>query len=687
MPAQAQALPPAVPGTPGRGPRVSGKPARPADKGTEAAAPAGKASALAEDVENEIERRVALRTQELRASLTRYQTMVDLATENICVGQEGLLRFANPPCLALLGTQAGAMADRPMIEFIHPEDREFVSGKHKLRAAGNVVPAFEARYQRDDGTISWVEINGVLVDWEGAPADLFFLKDVTERKRLEALTRSAAERYRAVVENVNDVILVVQKGIVRFSNASAQAMFGHTLTGLPSLHLIHPDDRSMVQRQRELMQSGTMVRAYEARFITPPRETMTPELRTGWASIYGTRIEWDGEPALLVLMSDISERRRLDQELKTALTQREAILETTAVGVTFLKGRRYQWLNRTLAAMLGYSPAELLGQETRVHYPSDEDFEHIGELAYAQIAQTGSFSLEARMRRKDGELIWVQLDGSAIDRNRPQEGSVWTYADITQRKAADAEARRTLVRERELGELKTRFVSMASHEFRTPLATILSSAELIEHYGEKITHRERQEIMADLVVAVKRMQGMLEDMLTVGQADAGKLKLNLQALDIAALCRKLVTEMHTSDAGQHAIEFEAPIGHDAFSQLVMLDERLVRHIASNLLANACKYSPAGSVVVLTLDRRHDESGDHLILRVSDEGIGIPPSDLPRLFESFHRGSNVGNRQGSGLGLAIVKHAVDLHHGKIEVAIMPGAGTQFTISLPIFQGNP
>ena len=687
MPAQAQALPPAVPGTPGRGPRVSGKPARPADKGTEAAAPAGKASALAEDVENEIERRVALRTQELRASLTRYQTMVDLATENICVGQEGLLRFANPPCLALLGTQAGAMADRPMIEFIHPEDREFVSGKHKLRAAGNVVPAFEARFQRDDGTISWVEINGVLVDWEGAPADLFFLKDVTERKRLEALTRSAAERYRAVVENVNDVILVVQKGIVRFSNASAQAMFGHTLTGLPSLHLIHPDDRGMVQRQRELMQSGTMVRAYEARFITPPRETMTPELRTGWASIYGTRIEWDGEPALLVLMSDISERRRLDQELKTALTQREAILETTAVGVTFLKGRRYQWLNRTLAAMLGYSPAELLGQETRVHYPSDEDFEHIGELAYAQIAQTGSFSLEARMRRKDGELIWVQLDGSAIDRNRPQEGSVWTYADITQRKAADAEARRTLVRERELGELKTRFVSMASHEFRTPLATILSSAELIEHYGEKITHRERQEIMADLVVAVKRMQGMLEDMLTVGQADAGKLKLNLQALDIAALCRKLVTEMHTSDAGQHAIEFEAPIGHDAFSQLVMLDERLVRHIASNLLANACKYSPAGSVVVLTLDRRHDESGDHLILRVSDEGIGIPPSDLPRLFESFHRGSNVGNRQGSGLGLAIVKHAVDLHHGKIEVASMPGAGTQFTISLPIFQGNP
>jgi PAS domain S-box-containing protein len=429
-----------------------------------------------------------------------------------------------------------------------------------------------------------------------------------------------------------------------------------------------------------------MVSAYEARFITPPGEAIAPGSRTGWASIYGTRIEWDGEPALLVLMSDISERRRLDEELKSALTQREAILETTAVGVTFLKARRHQWLNRTLANMLGFSPAELLGQETRVHYPNDEDFERIGAIAYAQIMQTGLFSAEARMRRKNGELIWVQLDGSALDRSLPEEGSVWTYVDITRRKEADEETRRALVRERELGELKTRFVSMASHEFRTPLATILSSAELIEHYGEKITHRERQDIMADLVVAVKRMQGMLEDMLTVGQADAGKLRLNARPLDIAALCRKLVTEMHTSDAGQHAIEFEAPVGHDAFSQLVLLDERLIRHIASNLLANACKYSPAGSVVVLTLEHQQSPAGDQLVLRVSDEGIGIPATDLPRLFESFHRGSNVGNRQGSGLGLAIVKHAVDLHHGKIDVASTPGAGTRFTVSLPLSRGT-
>src|SRR5215216_6119098 len=113
MPAQAHPTSPALPGTPGYG--LDEDYVRPTDE---------------ESMEAEIARQVALRTRELGASLARYQTMVDLATENICVGQDGLLRFANPPCLALLGTQVGTMADRPMIEFIHPDDREFVSGKH-----------------------------------------------------------------------------------------------------------------------------------------------------------------------------------------------------------------------------------------------------------------------------------------------------------------------------------------------------------------------------------------------------------------------------------------------------------------------------------------------------------------------------------------------------------------------------
>ncbi len=510
---------------------------------------------------------------------------------------------------------------------------------------------------------------------------------MTQRKQLEALTRSAAEHYRAVVENVNDAIIVIQQGIIRFSNASAQALFGRALTGTPSLFLIHPEDRQLVTEQRKLMQGGKLVNAYEARFLTPPSDTLSPALRIGWASIYGTRIEWDGEAALLVLMSDISERRQLDERLKEALAQREAILETTAVGVTFLKERRHQWLNRTLAVMLGYTQAELLGQPTRMHYAYDEDFELLGRRGYAQIADTGSFSTEARMRRKDGALIWVQLDGTALSRSHPESGTVWTYVDITRRKQADEETHHALERERELGELKTRFVAMASHEFRTPLATILSSAALIEHYGKRINTAERQDIMGNLMVAAKRMQGMLEDMLTVGQAHAGRLQFKPDLLNIAQLCRVLVSEAGCNDPTVHVIRFDCP--QSTSLQLpgqfdaVWLDERLIHHILGNLLSNACKYAPAESEVVLRLTR----DGDTLVFEVSDNGIGISSEDLPRLFESFYRGCNVGNRPGSGLGLAIVKRSVDVHGGSIDVASHPGSGSVFRVRIPVLGNDP
>lgn len=609
-----------------------------------------------------------------------YQTMVEHAAEGICIGQNGRLRFANAYCLTMLGVGAGQMADRPMLDYVHPEDRAYVARQQERRAGGERVATFEARFQRSDGAVSWVEINGVVIDWESLPANLFFLKDVTERKQLEALTLTAAQRYRAVVENVNDAIVVLQGGVIRFANTSAEVLFGARLADLPSLHLIHPGDRATVVQQRQLMLQGKLVSAYEARFIIPPSLHLSADTHTGWASIYGTRIDWDGESALLVLMSDISERRQLDERLKSALAQREAILETTAVGVTFLKNRRHQWLNRTLANMLGYTQAELLGQETRLHYPSAEEFFSLGAQAYPHIIKTGTFSAEARMQRKTGELIWVQLDGTALHRDRPDEGTVWTYVDVTRRKQAEEETRHALMRERELGELKTRFVSMASHEFRTPLATILSSAELIAHYGEKIGPDERQEIMGDLILAVKRMQSMLEDMLTVGQADAGRLQLRTSCIDVGQLCQSLLQEAAGSFGAAHRLLPEGLLPGSSLQGMNALevDERLLRHILGNLLSNACKYSPAGSLVLL----RAGLEDSHLVFQIVDQGIGIAADDLPRLYESFYRGSDVGNRPGSGLGLAIVKRSVDLHGGSIKAVCKPGEGTTFTVQVAL-----
>jgi signal transduction histidine kinase len=273
------------------------------------------------------------------------------------------------------------------------------------------------------------------------------------------------------------------------------------------------------------------------------------------------------------------------------------------------------------------------------------------------------------MKRKDASLFWVMIDGTAVTQGQAR-GTVWTYVDVTQRKQAEEEMRRALARERELGELKTRLLSMASHEFRTPLAAILSSAELVGHYGDRIGAEEQRSIMADMVAAARRMQLMLEDMFTLGQSDAGRLTFQPKLVDVEALCRQALAEVRSAQPG-HRLTIETVRGGAR-----QLDPRLVQYILSNLLTNACKYSLEGSEVRLRLD-----CGDAVLIQVSDHGIGVPEEDLPHVFESFRRGTNSGHRPGSGLGLAIVKRCAELHRGQVTVVSKLGEGSCFTVTLP------
>lgn len=136
----------------------------------------------------------------LAADLARYRTMVEHAAEGICVGQGGHIRFANACCLGLLGTTAAEVGVRPMIEYVHPDDRAFVAAQRDRRSRGEAVPAFEARFQRPDGTVWWVEIAGVVVEWEGAPANLFYLRETTQRRLLDEQLKATLARERELGE-------------------------------------------------------------------------------------------------------------------------------------------------------------------------------------------------------------------------------------------------------------------------------------------------------------------------------------------------------------------------------------------------------------------------------------------------------------------------------------------------------
>ncbi|MEO1352578.1 MAG: ATP-binding protein [Cyanobacteria bacterium J06635_15] len=245
--------------------------------------------------------------------------------------------------------------------------------------------------------------------------------------------------------------------------------------------------------------------------------------------------------------------------------------------------------------------------------------------------------------------------------------------DITERKRGEADIRNALERERELNEMKTRFVSMTSHEFRTPLTTILSSAELLEHYGERWSMAKQLKYLHKIQIAAKHMTELLNDVLLINQAEAGKVEFNPQPLVLNEFCQEIMEELQITTAAHHL-----RLRSQLTGAPILIDRKLMRHILTNLLSNAVNYSPSGGEILISLD----EVGNQLELRVQDQGIGIPEEAHNSLFESFVRGSNVGTISGTGLGLAIVKKSVDLHQGQIRCESEVGKGTTFIVTLPV-----
>jgi signal transduction histidine kinase len=216
---------------------------------------------------------------------------------------------------------------------------------------------------------------------------------------------------------------------------------------------------------------------------------------------------------------------------------------------------------------------------------------------------------------------------------------------------------------------------MVSHEFRTPLGIILSSAQILSDYLERLPAAERREHLEAIVTSAKHMASLMEEVLVLSRVESGKLACDPAPLDLRAFCERLVEEVRSATGGLCPIGLT--VGADCTA--ARADERLLRHVFTNLLSNAVKFSAPGAPV----DFRVVREGDQAVGCVQDRGIGIPEADLPRLFSAFHRGRNAGQVSGSGLGLVIVKRCVELHGGSLRVDSRVGQGTSMTVRVPVF----
>jgi PAS domain S-box-containing protein len=496
------------------------------------------------------------------------------------------------------------------------------------------------------------------------------LEEARWQETVDALTRSE-EKYRQVVENANEAIAVVQDGRVRYANPQCERLAGFSLEELyarPFLDFVHGDDRQLVLgNYMKRMRGEPADSSYQFRIIDKAGLTR-------WVDINAVALEWENRPATLNFLTDVTERQKLQEDLRRSLAERDVMLRTAPVGISFASNRRHRWVNDAFAAMLGCDKSELAGQTSLSHFSDRESWEAFGAEAYKVLATGRPYVTERLFKRKDGSRFWCQVSGNAVDPADLSKGSIWINVDISERKRAEEEIRRALEKERELNELKSRFVAMTSHEFRTPLATILSSSELVEHYGSRLSAEEQKELFQSIRAGVERMTKMLDDVLIIGRAEAQMLEFKPAPTDLAAFCEGLVEELQRSTAAKRPLDY----AYEGARGPVNVDEKLLRHVLINLLSNAIKYSPRGGPVEF---RVRVENGT-AAFEIADHGIGIPAEDQARLFETFYRARNVGNIAGTGLGLAIVRKSLDLHGGTIRFDSAPDRGTRFHVAVPL-----
>ena len=370
-------------------------------------------------------------------------------------------------------------------------------------------------------------------------------------------------------------------------------------------------------------------------------------------------------------VSSAIERYQALDELRKSEERYRTVIENVGVGVVVVQDGRMVFANPSLERIVGHPREYLLSQPyTATVHPEDLPVmreRHERRLRGDDVDSMYGF----RVITQTGEVRSLELSAVQIEWGK-REATLIFVVDATARLQAELTQRQTLQRQTELNDMKSRFISVASHEFRTPLAFILSSAELLKHYGDRLPEPEKADVIATIETGVQRMTQMLDRVLLLGKVEAQMLAFQPAQINLQLLCQDLVEDariQHSETGCELALEFEAP-------HVGLFDEKLLRHIFGNLLSNAIKYSPQGGKVAF----RVFSSEGGVAFEVADQGIGIPAEELPHLFEWFHRASNVGEIQGTGLGLAIVKNSVDLHGGRIEVASTVGQGTRFTVTI-------
>lgn len=577
--------------------------------------------------------------------------------------------FINPAWERLTQRSLAYFIDIPFIEYVYAEDRELFQ-KHFLNLIEGRQQSVreELRILKHNGELIWMELHArSTIHKHGPSAISGTLMNIDQRKKAEMVVYN----QRLAIENALEGIAVLDnQGRYLYLNRQHIELFGYT-------------------EQEELL-GQTWHKLYDEEEIARINSDVFPQLISKGVLRFESRgVRKDGSPifqsvcltalpdgGLICITDDITERKRSEQELEelalVASRTNLMVIISDASGVI-------TWVNESFTSKTGYTNDEIIGQKPHMLLSGPETDLSVVQSIYEHLGQGKDFQGEILSYDKFGKPIWFHIDIAPV---RNDKGELVKFiaveSDITLKKEAESNILMAYTKERELSELKTQFIHMASHEFRTPMASIQTSMDVLKHYvsNDKIQRNELTKVFSRhhgrISQEIVRMAEIMNNVLLMGRLDAGKMVFNPVLTDLPDFFKSLLDEEILSREGsdiQYIVSGE-PLP-------MMIDRSFMTHILKNLLSNAFKYGAQNERPLVQLEF----FDGHFMLSVSDKGIGIPEAELNSLFQSFYRASNAEDLQGTGLGLVIIKQLTEMHNGTVSAESALNRGSKFSILIP------
>jgi len=572
-----------------------------------------------------------------------------------------------------------------------------------------------------NGNSIWLRSDKVpWYDEKGEVAGIIcFSVDITEQMRAESELIKEKELLHWILRTIPvGLVYISTNGDILIGNDSASNIFNLSFNqnkykyNSPELLLFEPDGKEVEINNNPFnvaLLNQSSVRERELCYYKKDGKKIMLSINTSPVKNESGSIE-----GIVASIEDITKRKEYELALVESEKRYRSLFTSMQEGfglheiVCDEDGKAIDYIflevNPSFERLTGLKAGEILNRRAKEVLPNLEDFwmEQYGSIAFSQkYAEFESYSSDlgkyfkvsafsivkgifatlfediTEKKKIEAELEQHRQNLEIMVKVRTQElnkSNIMLGQEIEKGKGTEMMLKKTLEEVQKFSDLKTRFISTASHEFRTPLTTISSSIQLLGSYGRKWDNEKYDQHILRILRTIDNLTELINDVLLVSKVESGKIEFNPFYQDLNAFCSKLVEELKNDFAQNHILDFKYLASKNEF----YIDSKLLRSILTNLLTNAIKYSSVGELIKITIDNNEK----FIKILIEDNGIGISEEDLAHLFDPFHRGKNVNDISGTGLGMSIVKRYVELHKGTIEVKSKINSGTTVKLSIPI-----